>query len=73
MNLKQKENIQKYIADFLRAFGGAMIFVALSAIVFGKEDANLHPLGTASFVVFGVITLLFGLWFSYASASELEE
>jgi len=70
VNTKQRENILKYIADFLRTFGGAMIFVALSAIVFSKEDANTHPLGTALFVIFGLITLLIGLWFSYESSSE---
>ena len=40
MNIKQKENILKYISDFLRTFGGAMMFVALSAIVFSKADAR---------------------------------
>lgn len=73
MNIKQKENILKYISDFLRTFGGAMMFVALSAIVFSKADASLYPVGTASFVILGFFTLLIGLWFAYASVIEPEE
>ncbi|NQY38451.1 MAG: hypothetical protein HRT37_26680, partial [Alteromonadaceae bacterium] len=46
MNPKQKENIHKYIADFLRAFGGAMIFVAFSAIMFSKSEAIKYPAET---------------------------
>ncbi|NQY33614.1 MAG: hypothetical protein HRT37_01330 [Alteromonadaceae bacterium] len=40
MKPKQKENISKYIAYFLRTIGGAMIFIAFSAIVFSKNEST---------------------------------
>ena len=70
MKPKQKENISKYIAYFLRTIGGAMIFIAFSAIVFSKNEAMNQPAATILLLVLCNYSLTMGLWVIYIGGTR---